>query len=77
MTIPAANGKNLKIHRSVLVAGSGKPGEILDSKKLVVACGSGALELTEVQPEGKGRMTGGEFMRGARLTKGDNLFRGE
>lgn len=77
VTIPAANGKNLKIHRSVLVAGSGKPGEILDSKKLVVACGSGALELTEVQPEGKGRMTGGEFMRGARLTKGDNLFRGE
>ena len=77
VVIPAANGKKLKLHHSLVVPGSGKPGEILDSKKLVVACARGALELTQVQPEGKGRMTGGEFMRGARLTKGDNLFRGE
>lgn len=35
---------------------------------LTVGCGDGqALEITEVQPSGKRRMTAGEFLRGARL----------
>ena len=66
-------GKLLKVHQSRLTAGTGRPGEILDAKKLVVACGEGALELTEVQPEGKGRMAGGAFCNGARLKNGDFL----
>ncbi|MEG0852268.1 MAG: methionyl-tRNA formyltransferase [Angelakisella sp.] len=75
--ITTRDGKMLKLHRSTIAEGSGKPGEILDSKRLIVACGegegAGALELTEVQPEGKGRMNGGDYMRGARLQKGDIL----
>ncbi|MCM1071611.1 MAG: methionyl-tRNA formyltransferase [[Clostridium] fimetarium] len=36
--------------------------------RLMVGCADGsALELTEVQPSGKRRMTAGEFLRGARL----------
>lgn len=36
--------------------------------RLSVGCGDGeALEITEVQPSGKRRMTAGEFLRGARL----------
>lgn len=36
--------------------------------RLLVGCGDGiALELAEVQPSGKRRMTAGEFLRGARL----------
>lgn len=71
--ITTPEGKLLKLHRSVICEGSGRAGELLDSKRLIVACGTGALELTEVQPEGKGRMTGGDYMRGAHLQKGDIL----
>lgn len=73
VSITAPDGRTLKLHRSVICEGSGTAGEILDSKRLIVACGTGALELTEVQPEGKGRMTGGDYLRGARLQKGDLL----
>ncbi|MEG1942531.1 MAG: methionyl-tRNA formyltransferase [Angelakisella sp.] len=73
VTVTLPDGKHLKLHRSLLVPGSGGAGELLDAKRLIVACGEGALELTEVQPEGKGRMSGSDFMRGARLQKGDIL----
>lgn len=33
----------------------------------LVRCGTGALELAEVQPEGRGRMAAADWMRGARL----------
>ena len=42
-----------------------QPGEVLRSDKdLIVAAGKGALSLTEVQLEGKRRMTAAEFLRG-------------
>lgn len=71
--LTAPNGKLLKLHASCVVEGSGKAGEILDSKKLVVACGTKALQLITVQPEGKSKMSGDDYMRGARLQKGDIL----
>ena len=41
------------------------PGEIAaDGGKLVVGCGTGALELLEVQPEGGRRMAAAEYLRG-------------
>lgn len=66
-------GKRLLLHESRKLPGSGKPGELLEDKRLVVACGSGAIELVTVQPEGKGRMSGSAYMNGARLTKGSIL----
>ena len=53
-----------------------KPGEVsAEGGRLLVGCGDGqALELTEVQPSGKRRMTAGEFLRGARLP--ENLVMG-
>ena len=42
--------------------------------RLFVACGADSwLELTELQPEGRRRMTAGEFLRGARLRPGERL----
>lgn len=38
-----------------------------------VSCGSGALLLREVQPEGKKRQPASEWARGARLTEGEEL----
>ncbi|MDB5473057.1 MAG: methionyl-tRNA formyltransferase [Devosia sp.] len=53
----------IKALRSSLGAGSGAPGTILDG--LTIACGSGAVRLTQVQREGKGAMDAEMFLRGA------------
>ena len=60
-------GKRVKVHRSLMVEWSGcqgKPGEILPGQWLTVACGQGSLMLTEVQPEGKKKMSGEAYACG-------------
>jgi len=42
--------------------------------KLIVGCKHGALEITDLQLEGKRRMTGAEFIHGSVLTKGTQLL---
>ena len=71
-------GKLLKVHRAAVVARAqmaGSPGEVLraDSHGFWVASGSGALSLEEVQLENKKRLSGIEFLRGARIQSGDRL----
>lgn len=50
----------------VLGEQNGTPGETIQADKhdWIVACGTGALNLKKVKPEGKGEMTGAEFVRG-------------
>jgi methionyl-tRNA formyltransferase len=43
---------------------------------LDVACGTLALRLLEVQPEGKRRMSAAEFLSGHRLSPGERPFAG-
>jgi methionyl-tRNA formyltransferase len=50
----------------------GKPGEILD-RRLVVACGEGALLIKKVQPQDRKAMDGLSFMNGTHLSIGDLL----
>jgi methionyl-tRNA formyltransferase len=61
------NGEPLKIWRAVHVSGKGLPGEVLESGPdgLIVACGSGALKITEVQRAGSKRMPVNAFLAGA------------
>lgn len=67
------NGKNIKIHKTVLsdIKG-GKAGEIIDSnKKLIVSCGDGkCVEILELQPDGKKRMDTKSFLAGNNVTVG-------
>lgn len=63
------DGKLLKVHRAVLADGKGQPGEVINSKKFIVACKEGALELLEVQLEGGKRMKGEDFLRGRKPKK--------
>ncbi len=69
------NDKKLKVlgARSVdLPRSNMRPGEVLASdEKLVLATGSGCVELTEVQPEGKRPMPAGDFLRGHGIKVGD------
>ena len=65
------DGKSIKIHKAAAVSGfSGAPGELLDEKRCIVACGDGAIEFLSVQPEGKSQMSGADFIRGRRTQKG-------
>lgn len=66
-------GKRVKIYRSRLAEGSGEPGTVLSVKPLVIACGEGAVELLEVQPEGKKRMSAEAFAAGHRIKAGETI----
>ncbi len=64
------NGKRLKIHKAKLCGMNGEPGALLDSQRLVIGCGGGSVELTEVQLEGAKRISAADFIRGQRVEKG-------
>jgi len=51
-----------------------EPGTIVATKPaLVVACGSGALEIRALKPAGKGRMDAAAWLNGARAEAGARL----
>lgn len=58
--------KRLKIKRSSVIESNGQPGEILSFGKegWIVACGSQAIRLLEVQLEGKKTMKVDDFIKG-------------
>jgi methionyl-tRNA formyltransferase len=56
----------VKALRSTKGEGAGKPGTLLDDR-LTVACGDGAVRLTQVQRAGKQPMAAEEFLRGTPL----------
>ena len=60
----------LKIYRAEISSHQGMPGEVLETKPLVVGCGSESVRLFEVQPQGKRKMSAEEFVRGYRIEKG-------
>lgn len=60
-----AGGERLKLLRSRVVAGTGAPGEVLGG--FTVACGEGAVEITEVQREGRRAVPAAEALRGMAL----------
>ena len=47
-----------------------EPGRISvkNKEQLFISCGSGSVEITELQPEGRKRMTAAEFLRGYNIT---------
>lgn len=59
-------GKTFKVHETRVVAGEGKPGEILGLSKtgLRIACGEGAVEIRYLQAEGGKRMAAPDYFRG-------------
>lgn len=56
----------LKLLRCVLVDGAGAPGVLLDDR-LTIACGEGAIRVTQLQRAGKAPMAAAEFLRGTAL----------
>ncbi len=68
-------GTLLKVFRTQVARRSGEPGEVLEAEGecLVVACGTGAVEIGEVQREGRQRMTTEAFLNGYELRPGQRL----
>jgi methionyl-tRNA formyltransferase len=56
------NGERVKLLRSRLAPGQGAPGQVLGG--FTIACGQGAVEVTEAQREGKRPMPAAEILRG-------------
>lgn len=66
----------LKQRKAAAFPGEAAPGTILalENGRIFVAAGEGSsLELLEVQPAGKERITAGDFYRGYRLSTGERL----
>jgi methionyl-tRNA formyltransferase len=67
-------GQALKLFGARPAGGGGAPGQVLGvGEALRVACGAGAIEVTDVQPAGKARMTAQAFANGRRVAVGDVL----
>jgi len=66
------DGSELKLFGGRPVEGRGQVGEVLtaDGRLLIATGGGGAVEVEEVQPAGKPRMSTVEWLRGARLAPG-------
>lgn len=72
------DGKLLKIAKSRLYDAEKTPkclpGTVIDiGEDIKVACGRGILSLLTVLPEGKGRMSAADFVRGRKIAIGDIL----
>ncbi len=69
--------QRLKVHSAAIAdeAAQGTPGEITGvmQNTLLVQTGRGVLELVEVQPASRPRMSAGDFARGQRLGKNQRL----
>jgi methionyl-tRNA formyltransferase len=67
------DGEPLKIWRAECVPGSAPtPGQIIAAgdQGITVACGTGALRVTELQRAGGRRLAAGDFLRGRPLVPG-------
>ena len=68
--------KLLKVHRATVDTGMGEAGAVIEAdgkRGLIVGTGEGALALDEVQPAGKKRMSGADFVRGYRIEVGERF----
>jgi methionyl-tRNA formyltransferase len=84
--VAAFRGRRLKVLAAEVVdaaslgptTGEGRarpPGTLVavDDRGMVVACGTDAVRLTRVVPEGRAPMDGGAFVRGSRPTPGERV----
>lgn len=69
------HGETLKIWRSHAEDASGAPGTVLESGPggIVVACGTGALRIVELQRAGGKRLAADAFLRGCPIPAGERL----
>lgn len=76
IALTTLSGERLKVFAAEKANGNGEPGTVLEAdpkKGLTVACGEGALGLTEIQLVGGKRMKATDFLRGHAIEVGTKL----
>lgn len=76
IALTTLSGERLKVFAAEKANGRGEPGTVLEAdpkKGLTVACGEGALKLTEIQMVGGKRMKATDFLRGHAIEVGTKL----
>ena len=76
IALTTLSGERLKVFAAEKAAGNGEAGTVLEAdpkKGLTVACGEGALRLTEIQLVGGKRMKATDFLRGHAIEVGTKL----
>jgi methionyl-tRNA formyltransferase len=64
----------LKVYRTQRAEGTGVPGEVIAADdRLVVACGTGAVEIRSLQQPGRKRLDAPDFLNGYALSEGERL----
>ena len=66
------NGNRVKVTKAIEVKEMGKPGVIIN-KDFTVACSENAIQILELQKEGKQKMTAKKFLIGNQLEVGINI----
>lgn len=67
-------GTRLKVYRSRLAEGTGKPSTVLRAdEQLVVACREGAVEIMTIQQPGRRRLNATDFLHGYDLEVGEQF----
>jgi methionyl-tRNA formyltransferase len=70
----SCRGQPLKLFGARVAEGAGRPGEVLAAgDSLRVAAGAGALELSDLQPAGRKRMSARAFVNGRGIARGELL----
>ena len=67
------SGSRIKIIKAKEIKITGKPGMVLDDE-LTIGCSENAIQILEIQKEGKNKVSSKEFLKGNKLEKGLSLF---
>ena len=69
-------GESLKLWKTQAIDAMGEPGVVLGADKagIVVACGQGALRITELQRAGGKRLAAAQFLAGGEIKPGDRFL---
>jgi len=68
------DGHEVKLFEGSVAPGFGAAGEVLPADgRLLIAAGTGVVEVAEVQPAGKARMPAAEWLRGRGVTTGQRF----
>jgi methionyl-tRNA formyltransferase len=66
-------GSRIKIIKALEVNENGLPGEIIN-KNFTIGCSKNAVQVLELQKEGKNKITSKEFLKGNKLDVGSNIL---
>ena len=75
VSVPLGN-ERLKLLRAEKSAGGGEPGSVIEADPrngLIIACGSGAVKILEIQAPGGKRMRPEDYLRGHTIATGTSL----